>query len=185
MPALPNPRHERFAQLIFLGILNGDQKPYYQQRAYLAVGYTPKDAGKPYGSAQAASSRLLSRVMERVRELQAQAAEHTRETADKIIRELNEARIDAKQDKAHAAVINAIMGKAKVLGIIDKPQHETINFKEARNMQDVGRKLLQSVGFQSPDDCSIAEAIKRNDEFIAGLVAIRDKAQQLTLDHDE
>jgi len=49
----------------------------------------------------------------------------------------------------------------------------------------VGRKLLQSVGFQSPDDCSIAEAIKRNDEFIAGLVAIRDNAQQLTLEHDE
>jgi hypothetical protein len=176
MPALPNPRHERFAQLIFLGILNGDQKPYYQQRAYLAVGYTPKDVGKRIGSAQASSSRLLGRVMHRVRELQAHAAEHTKESADKIIRELNEARIDAKQDKAHAAVINAIMGKAKVLGIIDKPQHETIDFKQARSMQDVGRKLLQSVGFASPDDVSIASAIEENDKFIAGLCRIRDAA---------
>lgn len=90
MPALKNPRHERFAQLIFEGITNGEAKPYYQQRAYLAVGYTPKDVGKRNGSAQAASSRLLSRVMQRVREFQAQAAKHTHESADKIVRELNE-----------------------------------------------------------------------------------------------
>jgi hypothetical protein len=53
-------------------------------------------------------------------------------------------------------------------------------------MQDVGRKLLQSVGFREPiDDVSIADAIKANDRFIAELVAIRDNAQTLTLDHDE
>jgi hypothetical protein len=184
MPALPNPRHERFAQLIFLGILNGDQKPYYQQRAYLAVGYTPKDAGKPYGSAQAASSRLLSRVMERVRELQAQAAEHTHETADKIVKELNEIQHEARQDKAHGAAVSAVATKAKVLGIIDKPQTNELDFKQAKSMQDVGRKLLLSVGFREPiDDVSIADAIKANDAFIADLCRIRDAAQK-TLTHE-
>jgi hypothetical protein len=45
-------------------------------------------------------------------------------------------------------------------------------------MQDIGRKLLQSVGFASPDDVSIAAAIEANDEFIARLEAIRAQAQQ-------
>src|SRR5262245_25842319 len=86
MPALKNPRHERFAQLIFEGITSGEPKPYYQQRAYVAVGYTPKDVGKRTGAAQAASSRLLGRVMQRVRELQAIAAEQAVESADKCVK---------------------------------------------------------------------------------------------------
>ncbi len=51
-------------------------------------------------------------------------------------------------------------------------------------MQDIGRKLLQSVGFASPDDVSVAAAIEANDLFIAKLEAIRDSAQRLTLDRD-
>jgi hypothetical protein len=49
-------------------------------------------------------------------------------------------------------------------------------------MQDIGRKLLQSIGFASPDDVSIAAAIDANDAFIARLEAIRDSAQGLTID---
>jgi hypothetical protein len=52
-------------------------------------------------------------------------------------------------------------------------------------MQDVGRKLLQSVGFKEPDDVSIAEAIRCNDAFIARLERIRDGAQARTIDQDE
>jgi hypothetical protein len=49
-------------------------------------------------------------------------------------------------------------------------------------MQEIGRKLLHSVGFAAPDDISIAAAIEANDAFIARLEAIRDQAQQqLTL----
>jgi hypothetical protein len=40
-------------------------------------------------------------------------------------------------------------------------------------MEDIGRKLLQSIGFKEPDDVSIQEAIKANDEFIKGLERIR------------
>jgi len=43
-------------------------------------------------------------------------------------------------------------------------------------MQDIGRRLLQSVGFASPDDASIQKAIEVNDIFVAALEAIRDKA---------
>jgi hypothetical protein len=49
-------------------------------------------------------------------------------------------------------------------------------------MQDIGRKLLQSVGFDSPDDVSIAAAIEANDAFIQRLEAIRDQA---TLEQDD
>jgi hypothetical protein len=169
MPALPNPRHERFAQLIFLSLCNGEQKPYAQGRAYLAVGYQTKDLGKRHGSTQAASSRLLGRVMHRVRELQAQAAEHTKEDAAKIIRELNEIKMDAKHDRAHAAAVSAVMGKAKVLGIIDKPQDNPQDWNTAQSMQDIGRKLLQSIGFAEPDDVSVQAAIEANDIFMQSL----------------
>jgi hypothetical protein len=59
------------------------------------------------------------------------------------------------------------------------------DFSQAKSMQDVGRKLLQSVGFREPDDASIAAAIEANDVFIDRLTAIRDKAQALTIDRDD
>ena len=49
MPALANPRHERFAQLIVEGPMNGDRKADSQGRAYIAAGYEAKDAGKRGG----------------------------------------------------------------------------------------------------------------------------------------
>jgi hypothetical protein len=56
-----------------------------------------------------------------------------------------------------------------------------LDFATANSMQDIGRKLLQSVGFASPDDVSIQAAIEANDQFIAELEQIRDKAQRLTI----
>jgi len=52
-------------------------------------------------------------------------------------------------------------------------------------MQDVGRKLLQSVGFASPDDVSIQAAIEANDAFIERLEAIRGAAQGRMIDQDD
>ena len=43
-------------------------------------------------------------------------------------------------------------------------------------------KLLQSVDFSSPDDASM-EAIKLNDEFVAGLERVRGAAQRV-IEHD-
>jgi hypothetical protein len=182
MPALPNPRHERFAQLIFLNLCNGETKPYAQSRAYLAVGYQSKDLGKRGGSTQASSSRLLSRVIHRVRELQEQAAEHTKEDATKIIRELNEVRTKAMNKEAYNAVVSAIMGKAKVLGITDKPQPNPQDWNNAQSMTDIGRKLLQSVGLPNPSDADIELAIQLNDIFIAKLERIRAEAEGTIID---
>jgi hypothetical protein len=182
MPALQNPRHEHYAQLIVEGLANRDIKPYSQSRAYIAAGYTAKDLGKGGGSAQAASSRLLFRLIHRVRELQQIAARNAAETAEKMARELNEIQYEARADKAHGAAVAAVLGKAKVLNIGPEQQYQVTDFQQANSMQDIGRKLLQSIGFASPDDVSIAAAIDANDAFIARLEAIRDSAQGLTID---
>ena len=177
MPALQNPRHERYAQLIVEGLANGDSKPYSQSRAYIAAGYTARDGDRNNRSAQASSSRLLSRVIQRVRELQAIGAQNAVETVEKMARELNEIQYEARADKAHAAAVAAVMGKAKLLNIGEQQSQNPQDFKAARSMQDIGRKLLQAVGFASPDDASVAEAVELNDRFVSELEAIRDRAQ--------
>jgi len=128
--------------------------------------------------------RLLNRVkpiLERVRELQATAARNAAETAEKMARELNEIQYEARADKAHAAAVAAVLGKARILNIVPEESAKPIDFAQAKSMQDLGRKLLQSVGFASPDDVSIQAAIEANDAFIDRLQAIRDRAQGLTL----
>src|SRR5262245_4973929 len=181
MPALPNPRHERYAQLIVEGLANGDSKPYSQSRAYIAAGYTARDGDRNHRSAQASSSRLLSRVIQRVRELQQMGAKNAVESVEKMARELNEIQYEARADKAHAAAVSAVLGKARLLNIMPDEPPKPIDFAQAKSMQDIGRKLLQSVGFASPDDLSIKAAIEANDAFVARLEEIRDKAQGVIL----
>jgi hypothetical protein len=184
MPALPNPRHERYAQLIVEALNNGHPKPYSASHAYIAAGYTAKDPGRP-GSAQAASSRLLYRVIDRVRELQAIGAQNAAETVEKMARELNEIQHEARADKAHGAAVSAVLGKARLLNVMPDEAPKPIDFAQANSMQDIGRKLLKSVGLASPDDVSVKAAIEANDAFVARLEQIRDKAQGLTIDqHD-
>jgi hypothetical protein len=104
-----------------------------------------------------------------------------------MARELNEIQYEARADKARGAAVAAVLGKAKVLNI-PVERHEIINkieFNSAQSMQDIGRKLLQSVSFDSPDDVSIAAAIEANDAFIQRLEAVRDQARALTLEQDD
>jgi hypothetical protein len=49
-------------------------------------------------------------------------------------------------------------------------------------MQDIGRKLLQSIGYAAPSDADIALAIEANDIFVAELERIRDAAQGIIID---
>ena len=76
MPVLPNPRHEAFARAIFVGLCSPNLYPT-RGHAYKAAGYRAKDAGKAGGSAEVAACNLLKKIkiFDRVRELQAQAAE--------------------------------------------------------------------------------------------------------------
>src|SRR5262249_10961510 len=72
MPALSNPRYERFAQALFAGLAGETHVKRAQSTAYLTA-YPNCSNGN---STEAAASRLLRRVkpiIERVRELQAPA----------------------------------------------------------------------------------------------------------------
>jgi hypothetical protein len=65
---------------------------------------------------------------------------------------------------------------------IDDVQAKATDFNSAQSMSDIGRMLLQSIGFSEPDDVSVAAAVEANDTFIAALEAIRDRAQRLTIE---
>ena len=184
MPALQNPRHEAFALAIFAGLAGKTRIDRAHSTAYLKA-YPNCSKGN---SAEAAASRLLRRVkpiLERIRELQAELANDTKETREKVVSELNELKSLAQAKHAYGAAVSAVMGKAKLLNFIAERIEDVTkpDFNAAQSMQDIGKKLLQSVGFKEPDDVSIQAAIKLNDQLIDGLQAIYQRAQGLTLEH--
>jgi hypothetical protein len=179
MPALDNPRWERFAQAIVEGLANGDCKPYSQGRAYIAAGYTAKDQGKRGGSAECAASRLLNRVkpiLERVRELQAEFLARNQSKIDlsreRVGRRLDLASRIAEEQKNPSAIASSELGIAKVFGHISDQPEAKHDFNSALSMPDIGRKLLQSVGLEHATEDQIEAAILANDKFIDELERI-------------
>ena len=174
MGPLKNPRWECFAQAIVAGLAGKTRIDRAQSTAYLAA-YPNCSKGN---SAEACASRLLRRVkpiLERVREIQQAAAKRIEETPERIAHELNEVRDEARKDKAHAAAVSAILGKAKVLGLImDKQQVTTPkpSFANAKSLRDIGVLLLQGVGVAEPSEKDISRAIAAHDELLDTLKAI-------------
>src|SRR5262249_35900887 len=131
------------------------------------------------------ASRLLRRakVWERIGELQAEANKRLEPKIDlsreRIGRRLHLASQMAEQDGNPNGITAAELGIAKVFQHIEDKQTNQIDFQTAKSMTDIGRKLLQSVGFKEPDEVSIQAAIEANDAFIDRLQAIRDRAQGL------
>jgi len=60
----------------------------------------------------------------------------------------------------------------KILPLIVGFNPGTNDFADCQSQHDIGVKLLQSVGFNDPDDASIEDAIKANDTFVERLKAI-------------
>jgi hypothetical protein len=182
MPALSNPRYERFAQALFAGLAGETRVTRAQSTAYLTAY---PNCGKG-NSAEAAASRLLRRVkpiIERVRELQAQANARLQPKLDlsreRVGRRLDKASTIAEQDRNPTGMVAAELGLAKVFHSIRTDDDTTnVDFTKARSMTDIGKKLLQSVGFRDPDDASIQEAIEANDAFIDTLQGIHNRAVQ-------
>jgi hypothetical protein len=190
MPVLPNPRHEAFAQAIFAGLV---QPNLYSTHgaAYAAVGYTANGVGKAGGTAEANASRLLkkAKIFDRVQELQQEHYKRVNKKIDlskeRVGRRLDLASTLAEQDRNVQGIVASELGIAKVFHHIEEPDTNKIDFQSANSMKEIGERLLQSVGFASPDDVSIQAAIEANDAFIARLEAIRDAAQGLTIDQDD
>ena len=57
-----------------------------------------------------------------------------------------------------------------------EPQSQPDGFAGANSSEDIGRRLLQSIGVPEPLDEQIEAAIEANNAFIAKLEAIRDRA---------
>jgi len=179
MPALSNPRHEAFAQAIFAGLSGKTRIERAQSTAYLEA----YPSCSPGPAAWVNASRLLRRakVWERVGELQAEANKRledkldiSRETIGKRLRIASKI---AEQDRNAAAMATCELGMARVFHRLDAPQSQEQDYNAAKSMTDIGRKLLQSIGFSEPDDLSIRAAIEANDRFIDELQAIQRRAR--------
>jgi hypothetical protein len=146
------------------------------------------------GSAEVNASKLLNRskIENRIAELLAEAqnglVRKRRYDIETISERIALASRIAEEDRNPSALTNAERAIAEVRGLIIKNVNvnsDAIDFNQANSMQDIGRKLLQSVGFASPDDASIQAAIEANDIFVERLEAIRNAAQGLMIDQDE
>ena len=117
MPALNNPRYERFAQALFAGLAGETRVGRAQSTAYLTA-YPNCSNGN---SAEAAASRLLRRVkpiLERVRELQAEQNKRLEPKLDlsreRIGRRLDKASRIAEEQGNASAMATSELGIAKV-----------------------------------------------------------------------
>ncbi|UXN64423.1 terminase [Phyllobacterium sp. A18/5-2] len=110
MPVLKNPRHEKFAQAVVEGKSAAE--------AYADAGFKPQRQN---------AARLMTNddVVARVKELQAEGAERTLVSIESLTNELEEARRLAMADeKGASAAVAAVMGKAKLHGLlIEKNEH--------------------------------------------------------------
>ena len=183
MPALNNPRYERFAQALFAGLAGETRVKRAQSTAYLTA-YPNCSNGN---SAEAAASRLLRRVkpiIERVRELQAEQNKRLEPKLDlskeRVGRRLDMASRKAEHEGNTANIIAAELGIAKVFGLA-KPgeQYNPLDPSNAESMSDIGRLLLQSVGATSPSQAAINWAIEANNRFVERLEEIAEQDQSI------
>jgi hypothetical protein len=173
MPALSNPRYERFAQALFAGLTGQTRLERANSTAYVTA-YPNCSNGN---SAEAAASRLLRRVkpiLERVRELQAEQNKRLEPKLDlskeRVGRRLDMASRKAEHEGNTANIIAAELGIAKVFGLA-KPgeQYNPLDPSNAESMSDIGRLLLQSVGATTPSQAAINLAVEANNAFIERL----------------
>lgn len=176
MPALSNPRWERFAHCIWQGL--GDEYSS-QGRAYVAAGYNAKDAGKRGGSAEAAASRLLKRVkpiLDRVKELQREEAKRAKVTVQTIANELDEARAIALEEKQASAAVAATTTKGKLYGLfVDRQeQGKPGDFSTAQTTDDLASRMLKDAGAEIITEAmrkAVIEEMVRHQHVIAFLAA--------------
>lgn len=117
-----NPRQEMFVQHLLEG---RTQKDAYSKAGYSASG----------NSAEVAAARLFRNVQvaARVAELQARAARRSEVTVDSLVQELDEILQLATKLGQPAAGVGAIMGKAKLLGlIVDRAEVSAVVRKPSR-----------------------------------------------------
>ncbi|TPN41384.1 terminase small subunit [Mesorhizobium sp. B1-1-6] len=128
-----NIRQERFC----LGLAEG----LSQSRAYKEAGYSARA-----NAAEASASQLLRnpKVAARVDELRAEAAKRSEITVDDLVADLNLMFKLALATKNPAAGVTAVMGKAKLLGlIIDRAEVASMPRRPMREPGEVKQMTLE------------------------------------------
>ena len=161
MPALANPRHERFAR-------------YYMRcgvasEAYRKAGYNTTTAL----ATRVNASRLLSHanVKRRIREIRKQMAGRTRITVDSLIAELEADRDLARALEQPSAAIAAVQLKARLAGLlVDRKETgapgdfgalqsaEDVLAAVRRDLGDKAADLLQASLVEADEDAALVEA---------------------------
>lgn len=130
MPALSNPRHERFAQELAKG--------KSQSEAYQAAGYEPSEPN---------ASRLTrnDKVQARVAELQERSALRVEVTQASLIEEAEQVRAKALEAGQFSAAVAAIREKGVLAGIrVEK--RESTHKADPKAMTDDELALIASAG---------------------------------------
>jgi phage terminase small subunit len=142
--ALSNHSHELFAQARAAGAT--------QVQAY-------KDAGYPPATAKGKAHRIASRedVMQRVAEIQANHSTRHNITVDSLIDELEEARAIGEQEGQAGSMVSATMGKAKLLGYIDKHEQATEKTVVMMGDTEMARRLAFMLRLGMPDSSGTIE----------------------------
>lgn len=156
MPALLNPRQERFCQLLKQGV-----SPY---RAYPLAGYK-KHPGEPY------RLRENPRVKRRLTELTKAMAMKARVTVETITDELNAVAQGAANDAQWSAAQAAIVAKAKLHGyMIDRKESGAPgDFANLQSTDDVLKALREALG---ADVTALVQAVLgRDGESNSGLAS--------------
>jgi phage terminase small subunit len=113
MPALTNPKHERFAIELSQGVTATE--------AYVIAGYKPDDGN---------AARLTGndKIKARVAEIQARSAIKTEITLASLMEEAGQIQALAQADKQYAAATSALTAKAKLAGLwVDRAETENVN----------------------------------------------------------
>jgi phage terminase small subunit len=135
------PKQEAFAR-IYVETSNASEA--YRQCADVAEDTKPE-------SIWASASRMLSdvKVLQRVDELQKEAAERTLVTVARLMEELEEARALALAEKQSSAAVSATMGKARINGLLVEKREiggldgKPLKFETAdRSPRDVAKAVI-------------------------------------------
>lgn len=122
MPALQNPKHERFAQELAKGKSASE--------AYVLAGYKPNDGN-------AATLKGNQRVLDRVAEIVDRATVRTEITLASLMEEAAEIQRAALKANQHSAAVAALTAKAKLAGLwIDKAENTNRNVVDPSQVSD-------------------------------------------------
>lgn len=126
---LKNARHERFAQELAKG--------NSADGAYIAAGFRPNRGN-------AVRLKANENVADRVAELKGRAAEKVEVTVADIVKQLDEDREFAKENKHSAAAITATLGKAKLLGLMPERHEHTGKGGGPIEYRDLGEEEIDA-----------------------------------------